>query len=198
MVLAKSTSRKASNLQQRSNLLSEAQLRAYVDKFYSCLPNSFIDRLDINDELRLEDTRIFKNFDNRYLDSSFTKSNGSIAVIEFKKGILTPELINECGFTRGYFQLCYEQIPNFNHFIFVAEEINNESNLLIERLVTTSSAKIKIEGLTYPNFLKRMFGTYQDWETNKAEIIKNAVAVMKVLPSNWLDDQWLLRIAKSV
>lgn len=199
MTLARSTTAKGSFLRSnRSELYSEAELRGYVDKFYECLPTKFVTQLQINDELRLQDTRMFRNFDNRYLDSSFTKSDGSTAIIEFKKGILTPELINECGFTRGYFQLCFEQIPRFTHFIFIAEEINYESSELFKKLKKMNPANVKIEGLIYQDFLKRMFGTYQDWEQNKAEVIKNAVTIMKVLPNNWLDDTWLLKVVKSV
>lgn len=174
-----------------SRALYEAELREMVDNFTYEFSPEYQDVLNINQEFFLNDTRPFRNADTRRLDSLFMTPNG-VCVVEFKRGVLTETEVTECGFGRGYFQLCYEQIPNFSNFLFVAEEI--KPALGICRSIKTPK-NVSVKCVTYSTLILIHLHEYMVWSKANREplatTMQNVLDAKKHIPDTWLTESQL-------
>lgn len=174
-----------------SRALYEDELREMVDNFTCEFSLEYQDVLNINHEFFLKDTRPFRTADTRRLDSLFMTSGG-VCVVEFKRGLLTENDVIECGFGRGYFQLCYEQIPNFNKFLFIAENVT-QTKILFEKIKTPDN--ISVSCINYSQYINIHLNKYMVWSKANREplatTMQNVLDAKKHIPDTWLTESQL-------
>lgn len=175
---------------------SEVEIVDLLSNIYQTLPEQYRESTNFATEIHLQDTRIFTEYRNRYIDAVFTtwtRVDGGCIVFEFTKGCLLETKASDCCFRRGYLDLCYEQVPNFNFFIFVAEDIKPEARFLCKRVTESNKVGVKVSTTTYNYFVIKLFEHYIDWAVKrerKTEAFQTAQKIYQLVPF-WLGDDWL-------
>ena len=192
--------KKSEKMQAKSHssvLLTEEELRSHVENFYSQLPSEYIDSTNKCSELRLIDNRPFTEFKQRYLDAALISTSNNkkeTIVIEFKRSIITTEIIKDCGWYRGYLELCLAQVPNFKWFVFVGQSVNKDAVKICKTISDKNDEGIRLEAITYEKFIASVFNSYllseSERKTKKSELFKIACSCQEVIPF-WLGDNWL-------
>jgi hypothetical protein len=179
-----------------SKPLTEADLRQKVDVFLSHFSPEYLSILDISDEYCLTDDRMFRTANKRRLDSVFTLKN-RLHVVEFKRGVLSENMMEECGFVRGYYELCYRQLPCFTKFIYVAEDVTKAKELC--KKVNTPEG-IEISCYTYPEYLVIHAKLYAIWSKNTHEkystALRNLVNAKESVGDKWFNENQLYATIK--
>ena len=185
-----------------SEQLSEQELRCYVDRFFECFSSEYLAASQRVKELRLTDNRWYSSANNRYIDEvqKSVSSNGSVVLTEFKKGLLTKVILNECIYVRGYLELSFNQVPGFTSFVFVGESVDSAARDLCKK-ISNNEHGIKIVSANYQEYLKQMFAKYIKWSIArsipKALIWKQAVLCHQQTPF-WLGEDWLISLEKVI
>lgn len=175
---------------------SEAEIVDLLDNIYQMLPAEYRQNTDFVTEIQLVDNRRFTEYRKRYIDAVFTswvRDNGDRIVFEFTKGSLLESKASDCCFRRGYLDLCYEQVPNFKFFIFVAEDIKSEAREICRRVTENNDVGIQVTASTYEMFVFKLFDHYTKWARHRESKVKAfnvAQRIYEVVPF-WLGEAWL-------
>lgn len=179
-----------------SKLLSEAELRQKVDTFLSHFSLEYLSILDISDEYWLTDDRLFRNANKRRLDSVFTLKN-HLHAVEFKIGVLSENMMDKCGFVRGYYELCYKQLPCFTKFIYVAEDVTKAKEYC--KKISTPEG-IYIACYSYSKYLAIHAKLYAIWSKNSHEkysvALQNLINAKKSVGDKWFNENQLYATSK--